>query len=102
MPAARVCPLCQRPLGARVEDHHLVPRTYKGRETVALHPICHRKIHSVLTERELKDAFHTIPALRSHPDIATFLKWIAAKDPDFHESTATSRVLKEKRGVRRR
>ena len=95
--AARICPLCARSLGARVEEHHLVPRTYKGRETVALHPICHRKIHTVLTERELKDDFHTIAALRAQPDIATFVRWIAAKHPDFHESTATSRALKDRR-----
>ena len=95
--AARICPLCARPLGARVEEHHLVPRTYKGRETVVLHPICHRKIHTVLTERELKDDFHTIEALRAHPDIATFVRWIAGKHPDFHESTATSRALKDRR-----
>lgn len=102
MPAARVCPLCQRPSARASRTIISFPAPTKGRETVAVHPICHRKIHSVLTERELKDAFHTIPALRAHPDIATFLKWIAAKDPDFHESTATSRVLKEKRGARRR
>lgn len=96
MLAARVCPLCERPLGARVEDHHLVPKTYKGRETVPLHPICHRKIHSVLSERELKDRFHTVEALRAHPDIAAFVTWLAKKPPDFYERTATSRALKDK------
>ena len=82
---------------ARVEEHHLVPRTYKGRETVFLNAIWHSKIHTVLTERELKDDFHTIEALRAHPDIATFVRWIAGKHPDFHESTATSRALKDRR-----
>lgn len=93
----RVCPLCGRPLGLRVEDHHLVPRTYKGRATVPLHPICHRKIHSVFTERELKDHFHTIERLQENPDIAAFVAWLAKKPPDFHERTAASRALKDKR-----
>lgn len=74
-----------------------MPRTYKGRETVDLHPICHRKIHTILTERELKDHFHTIDRLREHPAIAAFVTWLAKKPPDFHERTATSRALKEKR-----
>ena len=93
----RLCPLCGRPLGLRVEAHHLITRTYKGTETVDLHPICHRKIHTVLTERELKDHFHTVERLREQPDIATFVKWIASKHPDFHDATATSRALKDKR-----
>lgn len=94
---ARVCPLCSRPLGQRVEDHHLTPKTYRGVETVALHPICHRKIHSVFTERELKDRFHTIALLLDHPDIRAFAAWVARKPPDFHERTATSRALRDKR-----
>lgn len=102
MPAARLCPVCERPLGSRVEDHHLVPRTFKGRETVPLHPICHRKIHTVLTERELKDHFHTVERLRTHPDIAIFVKWIANKHPDFHGATRASRALKDKRGAHKR
>ena len=98
MPASpRICPLCGRPLGLRVEAHHLIPRTYKGKETVDLHPICHRKIHTILTERELKDRFHTIELLRENADIATFVAWIAGKHPVFHDRTATSRVLKDKR-----
>lgn len=74
-----------------------MPRAYKGRETVALHAICHRKIHTVLTERELKDHFHTVERLRAHPDIAAFVKWVAKKPPDFHERTAVSRALRAKR-----
>ena len=92
-----ICPLCNRPLGVKSEDHHLVPKTYKGRETVALHPICHRKIHTTFTERELKDHFHTIDRLREHADIETFVTWISAKHPDFHDRTETSRALKERR-----
>lgn len=91
------CPLCQRKLGARVEDHHLVPRTYKGRETVALHPICHRKIHATFTERELKEHFHTIERLRAHEAVCAFVNWISSKPPDFHGRTKPSRALRDKR-----
>ena len=63
--------------------HHLVPRTYKGTETVAMHQICHAKIHSVLSEKELRDHYHTIDRLRSHPEITRFIKWIARKPPTF-------------------
>jgi hypothetical protein len=85
------CALCGRPLGTRVEAHHLVPKTFGGRETVALHPICHRKIHTTLSERELRDRYHTLDALRAQPDISQFLRWIANKPPDFHTRMETAR-----------
>ncbi|MCW2275211.1 hypothetical protein GJ654_14400 [Rhodoblastus acidophilus] len=56
------CALCGRRLGARLEAQHLMPKTFGGRETVALHPICHRKIHTSLSERELRDRYHTVSA----------------------------------------
>src|SRR4051812_8293788 len=78
-----ICPLCSRPMvpGPSVNLHHLIPRTYKGTETVALHRICHSKIHSVLSEKELRDHYHTIERLRSHPAIAQFIRWVVRKPP---------------------
>ena len=67
--------------GPSVNLHHLIPRTYKGTDTVALHRICHSKIHSVLSEKELRDHYHTIDRLRSHPEIARFIRWVARKPP---------------------
>lgn len=82
------CALCERALGERIERHHLVPRALGGRVVVLLHPICHRKIHSLFRDRELKARYATIPALRAHPKISRFLDWIKDKDPDFHKRTS--------------
>lgn len=81
------CALCGRPLGRRVEWHHLVPRSEGGRETVPLHPICHRAIHRVASNRELARRYATLEALRAVPEMARFLAWIAGKPPDFHAPT---------------
>ena len=54
---------------------------------VRLHPICHRKIHNVFTTRELALRYNSIDSLRSHPDIAAFVAWLAGKAPDFHKAT---------------
>ena len=85
MPELPPCPLCGRPLvpGPSVDLHHLVPRTYKGREAVPMHRICHAKIHAVLSERELRDHYHTPERLRKHPQIAAFLRWVVRKPPEF-------------------
>ena len=83
--AGGICPLCGRPLvpGPSVNLHHLVPRTYKGTETVVLHRICHAKIHAVLSEKELRDHYHTVDRLREHPEIARFIRWVCRKSPTF-------------------
>jgi 5-methylcytosine-specific restriction endonuclease McrA len=85
------CPLCGRPLGTvNVDRHHLIPRTFKGKDQYLIHKICHRKIHSTLTERELLRTYHTWEALRGHEDIRGFIAWVANKAPGFYARTATS------------
>lgn len=81
------CPLCGRPLAAPYNRHHLLPLSKGGRgtTTVLLHKICHDKIHSVLTEMELKRHYNTIDRLKENDEIATFLKWVARKEPQFYD-----------------
>lgn len=86
-----ICPLCDRALGTRREKHHLVPRLKGGRETVTLHPICHRKIHSLFREAELARTYNTVAALRAHPEMARFIKWLEGKPADFHSPTRAPR-----------
>lgn len=93
-----LCPLCRRPVPPSERSrHHLVPKTFKGRETVILHRICHRKIHSVLTEREILRDYATIDALRAHPDIARFVDWVRDKPPGYYDRTRTARRLRDRR-----
>lgn len=77
------CALCGRPLGARVEWHHVVPRSEGGRATVPVHPICHRTIHASVGNVELARIYPDLDMLRGREDIARFLAWIADKPPDF-------------------
>lgn len=85
--SAQACWLCERPLGERVEWHHPVPKSKKGRKTVPVHPICHRAIHANFTNSELKrigeDRGQILPDAR----IAKFLDWVKDKPPDFHAPT---------------
>lgn len=81
------CWLCRRPLGRRVQWHHPVPKSRGGRQTVPIHPICHSKLHVTFTNKELEDVGEDIATLRSHADIAIFLKWIDGKPADFHAPT---------------
>ena len=81
------CFLCGRPVGERVQWHHVVPKSRGGRETAPVHPICHKTIHATLTNKELERGYATAEALRAHPQIGKFLQWVNGKEPDFHAPT---------------
>ncbi len=83
----QVCALCGRPLGDRIEWHHVLPKCEGGRDTVPLHPICHRAIHAAASNKDLARRYRTLEALRETPQVARFLRWIANKPPDFHAPT---------------
>ena len=91
------CELCGRD-DVGLTRHHLIPRarhnkprtrrTFKvpeltGRLAMLCRP-CHGFIHKVLTEAELASTFHSLDALRTHPDIARFVAWVSSKAPGLH------------------
>ena len=81
------CWLCERPLGVRIEGHHPIPRAKGGRETFPVHPICHRAIHANFSNGQLQRMGNDLTALRGDPAMASFLRWVAGKEPDFHAPT---------------
>ena len=86
------CALCERPLGAKVEWHHLIPKSQGGRVTAPVHPICHRTIHALVSIRDLATEFADIEVLRARPDVQRYLRWIADKPPDFNAPTRRARA----------
>lgn len=83
-----ICPLCRRPMPpGSYSSHHLVPKSRKGRETVDLHHICHRKIHSLFSDKELAERYYSIELLCAHPEIEKFVRWVAKRPPGFYSKT---------------
>ena len=82
-----VCALCSRQLGACVEWHHAVPKSEGGKQTVPVHPICHRAIHAHVSNHELAARYADLEVLRKREDMQRFLQWIAKKPVDFHAPT---------------
>ncbi len=82
------CPLCDRPFGKDVQMHHLIPKSQGGKETIPLHPICHRKLHALFNEKELARNYATVEALRDQIEIKRFTAWLRGKPPDFYRKTA--------------
>ena len=95
-----LCPMCGRELGdVSVDEHHLVPKTFKGRVKEKVHKICHQKIHSTFTERELLNHYHTWERIKEHTEMAKFIKWVSNKDPSFYSHNNDT---SERRGKRKR
>ena len=83
-----LCGLCNRPLGdISVDQHHLIPKAHKGKDTVLIHKICHRKIHATFTEKELEKYYHTFERLLEHDDIQKFVRWVAKKPPEYYDGS---------------
>lgn len=71
--------------------HHTVPKAKKGRETVPVHPVCHRTIHAHFTNAELAKFNGRRESVVANAEVAKFLRWIADKPPDFHAPARRAR-----------
>lgn len=92
------CPLCGRPLpaDASVDVHHPVPRSRGGTVGVAMHRVCHRKLHATFTERELAGYGDDWERLRAHPEVVAFVGWVARRPPGFDDRSRTVRRLRRR------
>ncbi|MEM9032708.1 MAG: hypothetical protein AAGB18_08680, partial [Pseudomonadota bacterium] len=59
--------------------------------------ICHKEIHATLSEADLARNFATVDALRAHPRLAAFVRWVSKRPPEF-----LSKVPGARRGRRAR
>jgi hypothetical protein len=90
-----ICPLCDRAIPkSQRDEHHLIPKSHKGRQTAILHRICHRQIHALFTETELARQYNTVEKLKLQADLVDFIEWVRLKPDDFYERTRKSRRLK--------
>ena len=78
--------------------HHLIPRKrHRANETrkrfsseqmrqkiVLLCRPCHKTVHAHLTEKELARDYHTLDALKAHPEVARFVRWVRKQSADAH------------------
>lgn len=99
------CPICGRVAGNRMEYHHLKPVTFRTRtkevhekdNKILIHPICHRKLHSAITELEMLHHYHSVARLLEHDEIRKFIKWVENRAPDFYVKTKETKERKNKR-----
>ena len=94
------CEICGRELGTKlISEHHLIPKTHGGKQKILLHNICHQKIHSVYTEKQLQKYFHTPSRILESEEIQKFVKWIQKKPVDYYDKSdeTTTRYSKRRK-----
>jgi hypothetical protein len=72
------CPLCGRSMhdGPSIDRHHWLPKSCGGYAADPMHRICHTKVHSLFSERELAAFYATPEQLRDHPEMRKFITWV--------------------------
>ncbi len=77
-----------------VDRHHLIPKKFKGTEQFLIHKICHRKIHSAFTEKQLLRTYSSWDALKGSAEIRDFIAWVAKKEPGYYSRTFSAKRKK--------
>jgi len=100
-----ICPICNREYGGEMQDHHLIPKTFRTRTTevhdrenlVTIHKICHQKIHATFAESELYHYYHTVDRILEHEEMQKFVKWLKKKPADFYDKNDDTKNRKRRR-----
>ena len=99
-PLKSICPICNREMPddrVYVDEHHLIPKSKGGRDKILLHKICHQKIHSLWTEKELSKYYNNVDSIKNDYNMKKFIGWVKNKPPTFLLKTKDSRIRKRKR-----
>ncbi|MFY9257028.1 MAG: HNH endonuclease [Fuerstiella sp.] len=75
------CPLCTRKV-PRTSAHHLKPKSRGGSETLNICLDCHGMIHALFPNKQLERQLSSVEELKSHPEFARYLTWIARRNPE--------------------
>ncbi|WP_436933536.1 hypothetical protein [Halovenus marina] len=77
------CALCRRIIPDEriadpqvVQEHHLRPEERADSPTVSLCRPCHKQVHALFTNEELRDDFDTTETLRNADRLQPYLAWI--------------------------
>lgn len=93
MEEKKTCPICNREIAPPANLHHLIPvsRGGGGTPTVLLHQVCHNKIHSLFTEKELARNFNTIEKLLANEDMQQFIRFIRKQRLSYYDRNKRSK-----------
>jgi len=71
----KVCPLCEREV-PELTEHHLVPRSRGGLDTVGICRDCHRQLHALFSNKLLETEINTYEAIMADERFVKYIKWL--------------------------
>ena len=74
------CVFCD--LDVLTREHHIVPRSKKGKVTVSACETCENYIHKTWTHNELRDTFNSVSSIQQNDGFQKFLKWRRKQSSD--------------------
>lgn len=93
------CALCRRVIPDEqiadpqvVQEHHLRPEERATSPTVMLCRPCHKQIHALFTNEELREEYDTIEALRGAELLQEYIDWIRKTEKLDIDVTTSNRV----------
>ena len=66
----------------KISEHHLIPKSKGGKETITICLDCHNSIHSFFTNKELEDKYNTIKKLLSYERFSKHIRWLSKQNPN--------------------
>ncbi len=98
------CALCRRIVPDEalddpqaVQEHHLQPEERAESPTVMLCRPCHKQIHALFTNEELREDYDTVDSLRSADHLQGYLDWIRSSNKLDIDVTTSNRVRERRR-----
>jgi len=74
------CPICGRVVPENLwENHHLVPKSKKGKETIRVCVLCGDALHQLIPLKEMTKRYNTLEKIMEHPKVQNWVKWIETK-----------------------
>ena len=85
------CPICEREVDVKdTTEHHLVPKSKKGKEKVAMCIACHKMLHKLISNKDMAKIYNTIEKLREHEGVQNWVEWVS-KRKKVNVTTATKK-----------
>jgi 5-methylcytosine-specific restriction enzyme A len=98
------CTLCRRVIPDEriadpqvVQEHHLRPEERATSPTVMLCRPCHKQVHAVFTNEELREDHDSIETLQSADRLQGYLAWIRGTNKLDIQVTTSNRVRDRRR-----
>lgn len=93
------CVLCRRVIPDEriadpqvVQEHHLWPERRAESPTVTLCRPCHKQIHALFTNEQLREEYDTVEALEGADRLQGYLDWISGTEKlDINVETSNQR-----------